>query len=88
MHAELGSGDQGGAHGLVKTAKLNGRTGSIVRWMASKMRYKVEFHGRPKSIKPGNLKLEAPVASGLPHELWLVVCSFFVRSGWRAPSSS
>ena len=43
--------------GLVKAAQLNGRAGTIVRWMADKGRYDVDLDGRPNSIKPGNLQL-------------------------------
>ena len=49
-------------HGLVNAAELNGRAGTILRWMASKGRYKVDLDGRSNSIKPTNLKL-APTAS-------------------------
>lgn len=44
-------------HGLVKAAELNGRAGTIVRWMADKGRYQVDLDGRSTSIKSGNLKL-------------------------------
>ena len=49
-------------HGLVAAAELNGLAGTIVRWMASKGRYKVDLDGRSNSIKPANLKL-APTSS-------------------------
>ena len=49
-------------HGLVAAAELNGQAGTIVRWMASKGRYKVDLDGRSNSIKPANLKL-APTSS-------------------------
>ena len=49
-------------HGLVNAAELNGRAGTILRWMASKGRYKVDLDGRSNAIKPTNLKL-APTAS-------------------------
>ena len=44
-------------HGLVKAAELNGRTGTIVRWMADTGWYQFDLDGRPNSIKPTNLKL-------------------------------
>ena len=44
-------------HGLVKAAELNGRTGTIVLWLADTGRYQVDLDGHPNSIKPTNLKL-------------------------------
>lgn len=44
-------------HSLVKAAELNGRTGTITRWMAGKGRYVVDLDGRSNSIKPANLQL-------------------------------
>jgi TPR repeat protein len=51
------AGTQVVVQGLVKAAQLNGRAGTIVRWVADKGRYQVDLGGRPNSIKPGNLKL-------------------------------
>ena len=47
------------AHGLINASELNGRTGTVVRWVAGKGRYIVVLGGRFNSIKPTNLKLAA-----------------------------
>ena len=44
-------------HGLVKAAELNGRTGTIVRWIADTGRYQVDLDGRVNSTKPSYLQL-------------------------------
>ena len=51
------AGTQVVVHGLGKAAELNGRAGTIVRWVADKGQYQVDLDGRPNSIKPTNLKL-------------------------------
>lgn len=43
------------AGGLRYATDYNGRTGTIVQWMATKARYKVDFDGAIVSINPANL---------------------------------
>ena len=64
--ARRAAGSRVEVHGLRGAPELNGRVGSVVRWVAAKGRWEVRLDGEGgiKRVKPGNLRDAAAGGEG------------------------